>query len=204
MAVIRLDPTRRDAAAQVYARAFFDYPAMTVTWPERESRQRYLPWYLGCALQYGLLYGEVYTTPELAGIAVWLPAGHTEVTTWGAIRAGFLRTPLRLGLRQFFRARKYETAAMAAHQEIMQRKPHWYVWGLAVDPARQRQGIGSTLLQDGLKRVDALGMPCYLETHAEQNLRFYEKAGFEMVRRVEMGESKVTFWCMVRQAQGRV
>ena len=201
--VVRLESSRRDAAAQVYARAFFDYPSITATWPDPVRRRRYLAWYLGCAIQFGLLYGEVDTTPELAGLAIWLPPGRTDITTRRAIRAGFLLTPVRIGLVQFFRSKKLEDVPMAAHAEIMQQRPHLYLWGLAVDPQHQGQGTGTALLRTGLQRVDAQGMPCYLETHAEKNLAFYQKQGFEVVRSVKVPESELRFWCMLRPAHLR-
>ena len=79
--------------------------------------------------------------------------------------------------------------------------PHWYMWGLAVDPVRQGQGIGAALLREGLRKVDGQGMPCYLETHAEQNLPFYEKEGFAVVRSEQVLGSELRFWCMLREAR---
>lgn len=35
--------------------------------------------------------------------------------------------------------------------------PHWYLDGLGVNPAQGRKGIGTALLQHGLKRRDAAG-----------------------------------------------
>ena len=195
-----INPALRKTAAQVYARAFFDYPSITATWPDPVRRRRYLAWYLGCAIQFGLLYGEVYITPELTGLAIWLPPGHTEITTLRAIRAGFLLTPIKIGLRQFFRSKKLEDVPMAVHAEIMHQRPHWYLWGLAVDPQNQGQGTGTALLRAGLQQVDAQGMPCYLETHAEQNVAFYSAEGFEVVRSVQVPDSELSFWCMLREA----
>ena len=89
---------------------------------------------------------------------------------------------------------------MAVHAEIMHQRPHWYLWGLAVDPQNQGQGTGTALLRAGLQQVDAQGMPCYLETHAEQNVAFYSAEGFEVVRSVQVPDSELSFWCMLREA----
>jgi GNAT superfamily N-acetyltransferase len=51
---------------------------------------------------------------------------------------------------------------------------------LGVGPEWQGQGVGSQLLQSVLARADADGVPCYLETGTEPNLRFYRRHGFEV------------------------
>jgi hypothetical protein len=48
--------------------------------------------------------------------------------------------------------------------------------------------------------VDADGAPAYLETDAAGNLRFYERAGFEVVE--EIWALGVRIWTMRRPAVG--
>lgn len=100
MDVIRLRQSEKKAAAKVFARSFFDYPMIACFFPDRNCRTRYLEWYLGCMIHYGFRYGEVYTTPDTAGVAIWLPPGQTYCTTWRYILAGFLPTPFVVGLKQ--------------------------------------------------------------------------------------------------------
>lgn len=204
MDVIRLKPSKRRRAAQVWAGAFLHYPMVTAYWPDPKRRARYLAWYLGCAIAYGLRYGEVYTTPDVAGIAVWLPPGQTDITTWRYIVAGYLPLPLVMGIRQFFtQTMSSDDLLHQVHREIMT-GPHWYLWGLAVDSDRQRQGIGTLLLRPGLARADAHHLPCYVETHDEQNLPFYEKQGFALVHTVQVSGPDLRFWCMVREPCDRL
>ena len=77
--------------------------------------------------------------------------------------------------------------------------PHWYLWGLAVDPDCQGQGIGSWLMKPGVKRAAQQGLPIYLETHDEKNVPFYQKRGFNLVRSERVPSANLPFWCMVRQ-----
>ncbi|MBN1139450.1 MAG: GNAT family N-acetyltransferase [Anaerolineae bacterium] len=203
MDAIRLEPSQREPVTRVYARAFFHYPMVTAYWPNPKRRERYLEWYMGCAVAYGLRYGEAYTTPDVAGIAVWLPPGQTHITTWRYIRAGYLPLPLVMGLRQFLTLTlRSDDLVHRVHGEIMQ-TPHWYLWGLAVDPDRQGIGIGTALLRPGLEKADAQYLPCYLETHDEKNLPFYARQGFELVRMVQVPDSDLRFWCMVREPGDR-
>ena len=61
--------------------------------------------------------------------------------------------------------------------------PHWYLAGIGVDPAAQRQGVGSALLRPGVEAAAAGGLPAVLLTNNEANLPFYESHGFAVVRR---------------------
>jgi GNAT superfamily N-acetyltransferase len=199
MDAIRLERSDRDAAARVFARSFFDYPLMTYYWPDQERRARYLERYLGWAINYGLRYGEVVATPELAGVAIWLPPDQTHITTWRYILAGFLPVPILMGVRHFFmQTSKSEDLLLQVHGEIMPR-PHWYLWAVAVDPDRQGKGIGTALIQPGLERADAQRLPCYVETHDEENMPFYLKHGFDLVRCEPVPGSDLRFWCLVRE-----
>ena len=62
--------------------------------------------------------------------------------------------------------------------------PHWYLFILGTEPAAQGRGLGSALLDQGLARVDADGMPAYLESSSERNLALYGRHGFEMTSEV--------------------
>ena len=77
---------------------------------------------------------------------------------------------------------------------------HWYLGTLGVDPELWGQGIGTGLLSAWLRMVDADGAPAYLETDAAGNLRFYERAGFEVVE--EIWALGVRIWTMRRPAAG--
>jgi ribosomal protein S18 acetylase RimI-like enzyme len=199
MKAIRLDPNDAGAAGRVFARSFFDYPMMIFYWPDTERRKRYLEWYLGCAINYGLRYGQIFTTPAIEGISIWLPPGETHTTSWRYARAGFLPTMLYMGLQHYFtQAIKNEELVMKTHREIMP-GPHWYLWAIAVDPEKQSQGVGSILIQPGLQAADAQQVPCYVETHAEENLPFYQNKAFELVRIEQVPGFDLRFWCFVRE-----
>jgi ribosomal protein S18 acetylase RimI-like enzyme len=66
--------------------------------------------------------------------------------------------------------------------------PHWYLPWLAVDPMRQRDGLGGRLLDLGLRRVDRDGLPAYLETPNPQTIAFYERRGFQVTGQARSGE----------------
>jgi ribosomal protein S18 acetylase RimI-like enzyme len=56
--------------------------------------------------------------------------------------------------------------------------PHWYLFVLGTEPAAQGRGLGSSLLSHMLDRIDARGLPAYLESSNERNIALYARHGF--------------------------
>lgn len=54
-----------------------------------------------------------------------------------------------------------------------------------VDPAHQGRGIGRALVQECVAKVDALSLPCYLQSTTIA-VPLYEKLGFHEVAQIEM------------------
>ena len=69
----------------------------------------------------------------------------------------------------------------------------WYLPFIAVDPAKQRQGIGSFLLKDALQMIDKKNDRAYLEASNEQNKELYERHGFVEIGRVQFEDSPPAF-----------
>jgi ribosomal protein S18 acetylase RimI-like enzyme len=86
--------------------------------------------------------------------------------------------------------------------ELHKRKvpgPHWYLWALGVEPARQGQGIGSRLIAPVLAQADREGLPCYLETETAGNVAFYQKQGFYVVSDDLVPGQSLRIWTMLRE-----
>jgi len=60
-------------------------------------------------------------------------------------------------------------------------EPHVHLGPLAVDAGLQGQGIGTILLAEHCRGLDAAGEVGYLETDRERNVAFYARQGFETV-----------------------
>ena len=75
-------------------------------------------------------------------------------------------------------------------------EPHAHLGPLAVDRELQGQGLGSILLAEHCRRLDATGTLGYLETDKPENVRFYEKQGYRVVG--EAPTIGVTSWFMRR------
>jgi len=97
-------------------------------------------------------------------------------------------------------SRRWE-AVFEAFEVFHPVEPHWYLGTLGVVASARRRGVGAALLSRWLTAVDRDGMPAYLETDREGNVRFYERAGFTLEG--ETSVLGVRVWRMKRAATDR-
>jgi ribosomal protein S18 acetylase RimI-like enzyme len=195
---VQLEPSQRDQAAELLARAFHNDPLYMLVMPEDDKRAAALQWLFERVVHYCLLYGQLYTTPALEGVAGWLPPGQTRLTAGRVVWSGLYATPLRMGLAAYRRFDAYMSYADRLHGRYAP-ESHWYLWVLGVDPPSQGKGIGGRLIQPVLARASADGTACYLETEMERNVRFYEKYGFKIVGEGTIPRHGLQVWAMLRE-----
>jgi ribosomal protein S18 acetylase RimI-like enzyme len=128
---------------------------------------------------------------DFAGATLWLPP---EIHPNDEELAGLLQETMPEG--------RCETA-LAAFEELEQYhpdEPHWHLPFIGVEPSQQRNGFGSTLLEERLEKCDEQGVPVYLESTNSTNVSLYLRHGFEVLGTVERG-SMPPFIPMVRQPE---
>jgi len=169
-------PADSGPLAEVMARAFYDDPPFVWMLPEPRTRQvRARRLFATILRAEALRHGGVEVAVEggaVAGGAIWLPPGHWKPTTTRQLRSlpGYIHA---LGHR-FGPSAALSTALGGAHP----REPHWYLYAIGVEPARQGQGIAGSLLRSGLRRCDLQGQPAYLESSKVTSIPLYEHFGF--------------------------
>lgn len=183
--------------AGMFARSFRQDPLFVHALPEERSRGPRLKNLFALNIRYGLLFGEVYHAAQ-QGLAIWLPPGHTKVTNVRALLAGMGRVPFEVGLHAVRRLGRLNTLSERLHERLAG-EPHWYLFQLGVDPARQGSGLGGLLLSPVLARADATGAPCYLETNNPRAVRFYQKQGFEVAAEGRNATLGLPHWAMRRE-----
>jgi GNAT superfamily N-acetyltransferase len=196
--IVRADWDRYQQVRTLLGRAFEPYPLMV--YAEANERRR-LP---AVALLYGAImddcfrHGEVYVTPQVTGACCWLPPERSTPTFWRQARSGMLKLPFYFGLGGFRKLTAYDEIARRLHHDHAP-MPHYYLAAIGVDPDRQGQGIGTALMQPMLERIDQAGLHCWLDTHLPQNVRLYERHGFEVSEMVEPQGHPVPVWGMLRK-----
>jgi len=199
MEIVKLEPSHMQKATAVLSASFFSYPMFMFYFPDPKRRTRYLPWYFRNILNCAMHYGEVYTTTEISGVIFTLPPVHTRITLWEYIKSGFFLTPFLLGFHNYKQSMDCERFVANTQERIMKNRPHYYLWGLAVDPKQQVTGIGAALLLTVLTKADAQKVPVYLETHDEKNVSYYQKHGFFLIDTVKIPKYQLQVWCMLRE-----
>jgi ribosomal protein S18 acetylase RimI-like enzyme len=197
--VIRLQWQHYSHVAGVLERAFLDYTLMTYCVPEAKRRTLAVKSLYSAALRYSLRYGRVYSTPDLDGAACWLPPDSPFPTFLRMVRCGMLALPFRFGGPGFKRLQAADKVAEHLHHAHAP-GPHWYLWVIGVDPARQSMGIAGRLMRPVFEEADRERYRCYLETHKESNVRTYERYGFRVVSQTPVPKHALTVWAMLRSA----
>ncbi len=217
MPVLTMDPSLLREAARLCGRAFAEDPLYVAAMGDRQLRERcaeaIAAWYLRYCLRYGEALaaaaspaiesaGRGRTASPLGGVALFLPPGAAAMPPGKSLRAGMLRLPFEAGpgsLGALLRLARIEPVANRAWRE--EAPPGaWYLLFLAVDPALQGKGVGSSLLRPFLAARDALGETVYLETQNPRNLDLYARFGFALVgERPVPGLAGVAHFSMLRR-----
>jgi ribosomal protein S18 acetylase RimI-like enzyme len=133
---------------------------------------------------------EAFAGPALADGTAWMLDDFAAVALWlgpGSQPEG--ETIVSVLIDSVMADRQDDLLAVLTQMDAMHpTSAHWYLPWLAVDPARQRDGLGGRLLDLGLRRVDRDGLPAYLETPNPQTIAFYERRGFQVTGQARSGE----------------
>ena len=89
-------------------------------------------------------------------------------------------------LRRFFATLTRGEALAQAMARAHPREPHWYLYAIGVDPARQKTGLAGALLRPRLGHCDADGQPAYLEATKTTSVPLYQHFGFRPTGNPEM------------------
>ena len=185
-------------AAKTLTHAFMDDPLQTYVFPDLEERSKGSIPHFSAILQYGNLFGDVYTTPAFEGAAVWLRPGETIVTPEKAEKGGLAELPQTIGEGPFTRFIGVLDYADQFHKQDMT-EPHWYTMVVGVDPSCQGKGVGSALLTPILHEARGSNIPVYLETAQPKNIKFYQHLGFNLIREVIEPHSGIQIWTFIKR-----
>jgi GNAT superfamily N-acetyltransferase len=187
-------------AVDVLSKAFFNYPDLKYLFPDGWRRKQITHDFFVLDLFRGIKYGEVYATPGMEGAANWIRSEFYPLSLWRVLRS----VPLP-NIINFTRHGGWKLNTLGEHLDNVHKRltpfKHMYLETLGVDPHYKGQGYASKLLRPMLSRTDREGIPCYLETGDERNVRLYEHFGFRVVDKSAVPRTELTSWAMLREAQ---
>jgi GNAT superfamily N-acetyltransferase len=192
-AVYPIDQASAEAAFAVIVLAFAADPASRWSWPRPEDYLRNMPLLAHAFGGKSFPLGTADAIDDLAGVALWLPPGVTSDEE--ALSTLFERTAPS-AIQQDLTGVFEQMASFHPHE------PHWYLPLIGVDPARQGQQLGDRLMAHALARCDADRLPAYLESSNPRNLGFYQRHGFEILGKIQVGSSP-TIVPMLRKPRQR-
>lgn len=172
--------------------AFHDDPTWRWILPDPVARPGQLRWLWGELVAGAQRYDGVRLAAGDVAASVWIPPGGTEVSPERATAleaaAAALPAPAAGRLAGAFEAFD------AAHPDA---EPHWYLSLLGTAVAQRGRGHGLALLAADLERIDAAGMPAYLEASNPANVALYARYGFAQVGSFRLpggGPAVPTMW----------
>ena len=199
----RLQNDQIEVASRVATRAFQDDPLFIYYYPDPIERKIKTVTNCGYLILLGILSGEVYTTSsDIQGVAIWNTYGIKDQTI-GKQSKEIIRK-LRKVKRKMFSDPVF-TKKYGINNEIcnsLHNKhanfPHWNFSMLTVDPLHQGKGYASMLIKPKLREIDKQNLPCYLNTHKENNISFHEHFGFKLVEEIKVPNSNLKVYAMLR------
>lgn len=176
--VVAVEPHRARRVISTLALAFAADPPSRWLFPEPESYLQHFPAFARALAGSSLQRRTGLATGDYGAVALWLAPGEGPDEEAMADLIDEEVDP----------DRKDDLAAvieeMSRHHPL---EPHWYLPFIGVEPSRQGHGLGSILLRNSLARVDAEGLPAYLESTNPRNRPLYERHGFEALGEIRIG-----------------
>jgi ribosomal protein S18 acetylase RimI-like enzyme len=151
--------------------AFQDDPVSGWLIPDVQERRRRHPGFFGAFVDHTIVWGEVHTSTDYAGVALWLEVDPRDGILLGAAEELF-GDALGPHLARF---QMLDALIAAAHPGGVR---HAYLPYIAVHPHKQGRGVGCALLAYALARLDRAGLPAYLEASTPRSSRLYQRLGF--------------------------
>ena len=173
--------------------AFETDPLWSWAFPDPEDLAVWWRFCIGSALR----YPWVWISGEYAAAAVWIPPDGIELTDEEEERV----EPL---IRDLIGPRCDDVMGLLDRFESShpREEPHYYLSLLGTHPDRRGAGLGMALLASNLERMDAEGVPAFLESSNPGNNSRYERLGFRQVGEFTTPDGARTVATMWREAGG--
>ena len=176
--VVELAEAQRHGAIATLVAAFIADPVERWLYPEASDYLAYFGRFVEAFAGQAFDARSAWGLRDLSAVALWLPPG----------TRGDDDVVAQLLTETVASSKHPDMLAVAAQMDASHPTyPHWYLALLGVDPSQQRLGLGSRLLEAGLRTVDSDHLPAYLETPNPHSVAFYERYGFVVSGRVQAG-----------------
>mmetsp|Transcript_3054 Transcript_3054/g.5919 ORF Transcript_3054/g.5919 Transcript_3054/m.5919 type:complete len:267 (-) Transcript_3054:400-1200(-) len=199
------DPNAIKQAASVMAKAFLRSPVYLYMWGDDDDdagREAFLSFLFERNIQLRPQCCRCVTagpaTPESKGHGrgqredepvvvcsfMFIDPEVTPPSLWEMISVGLLTIPFRFGLTPMLRLLECVRYFGQSKDKVLGgERRALQLERMTVLPSFQGKGIGSRSLRVALGEAKARGLPVFLSTQEERNVRFYNKLGFKVVQK---------------------
>ena len=195
IATRRATPDDAGRISHLLAAAFSRDPIfnwMTRVGGRAEALNRFFYWVMA---ERAIPLGETWITSDAYAAVSW-------IAPYAEAKPENFRDELRLlsvllsltGVSRFARGAAMAKAMERAHPP----EPYFYLAFVGVAPRFQGAGLGTALLESTLARVDAAGMPAFLENSNPRNIKLYERFGFRVTREITARDDAPPLYAMSR------
>jgi ribosomal protein S18 acetylase RimI-like enzyme len=179
--------------ADTLAAAFVNYPWTRWTVPDSQhDRPRLRKLQQAYLTAFALPHGAIWATADLRSAAAFVrdPTAIPESAHWDRIASLH-------GADGLARIEQHERA-------VAQLRPHhdWTLATVGTHPDHQSRGYGAAVITAGLRDIDASGGTCLLETSTDDNIRLYQRLGFQMVTTLSAIAGSPPISIMLRRPSG--
>jgi hypothetical protein len=184
-------PSDRPQTLLVLTDAFAGDPVVRWIFPDDGTYPARAETFFGFLFDVRVAAGGAWITAGGESVALWSPpgdaAGEWEDRAWAGVADTFTADELA-------RCDAWDAAVAPHHPD----SHHWYLGVLGTATRYQGRGLGPAVAGPGLAAATDAGMPAFLETAIEDNVRRYERMGFVVTGTVD--DPDLPFgWCMSRE-----
>jgi GNAT superfamily N-acetyltransferase len=151
------------------------------------------------AIPFGHVSGALDGDGSMLGVATFVPPGH-DTASDAELEAAGLDAAMAAVPAAADRMVAMTEFLEAQHERGIQ-GPHWRLGFFGVEPDAQGRGVGSRLIALGHDAADAAGERIWLETFTIENVRFYERRGYDVAIEGIVPGTAFPLWGLIRDPQ---
>ena len=195
---VRIRASQIGSLGSVLTQAFDKDPVVEYILPDARTRPSVLSWFFNSvAIPTSRLSGEIYTTTDVDGGALWIRPG-VDLTIRDAVKTQLPSLSFRLDRSTITRWINVERYLQSVRRRLAD-KLHWYLLALGTERANTEKVIPGALMAPVLAIADWDLRSCYVETFDEKELPFYEQCGFQIAGAGQIPNGGPSFWTLIRR-----
>ncbi|HKO80658.1 MAG TPA: GNAT family N-acetyltransferase [Chitinophagaceae bacterium] len=180
--MIRATYEDKDHIVNILSRSFDDNKSVNYIIKQDAKRQLRLKKLMEYSFDICYSFGDVFLTDDKKGCALVVMPDKKRTTLKSILLDAKLAVSC-IGLSNIKKAMARESKIKSIHPK----GPMYYLWFIGVDPAEQKKGIGTSLLEGIIAESQAQKRPIYLETSTLKNIPWYEKFQFKIHNELDFG-----------------